>query len=105
MLLPLAKERKLSISKLVRRTTTAPQRRNALTAIVKICVRPIRVPNKNRIAKPKTMPTPAHARKRRAAKVKNASTANANPARSAQNAAATVKKFWEQAGLAFAPRG
>ena len=51
------------------------------------------------------MPTPAHARKHRAARAKNASTANANPARSVQNAAATVEKFWEQAGLAFAPRG
>ena len=51
------------------------------------------------------MPTPVHARKHRAAKAKNVSAENANPARSAQNAVATVKKFWEQAGLAFAPRG
>ena len=76
-----------------------------LTASAKICVSRTRVPNKNRIAKPKTIPTPAHARKRRAARAKNASTANANPARSVQNAAATVEKFWEQAGLAFAPQG
>ena len=51
------------------------------------------------------MPTPAHARKRRAAKAKNVSTANANPARSAQNATARAKKFWGQTELAFAPRG
>ena len=57
-----------------------------------MCVRPIRVPNKNRIAKPKTIPTLVHARKRRAAKAKNVSTANANPARSAQNATAKAAK-------------
>ena len=57
-----------------------------------MCVRPIRVPKKRRIAKPKTIPTPANARKHRAAQARNVLKANAIPVKKAQNATAKAKK-------------
>ena len=57
-----------------------------------MCVRPIRVPKKRRIAKPKTILTPANARKHRAAQARNVLKANAIPVKKAQNATAKAKK-------------
>ena len=57
-----------------------------------MCVRPIRAPKKHRIAKPKTILTPANARKNRAAKASNASGTNASPAKKAQHATAKAAK-------------
>ena len=69
-----------------------------------MCVRPIRAPKKHRIAKPKTILTPANARKHRAAQASNVLKANAIPVKKAQNATVPAKKSSTVRANAFVPK-
>lgn len=69
-----------------------------------MCVRRTRAPKKHRIAKPKTILTPANARKNRAAKASNASGTNASPAKKAQHATAKAAKSSTVRANAFVPK-